>query len=263
MKKYFVLLTALSICAFTISYAAAQTSELLSVEEHIAKGDEYYDKFDNENAMKEYKKATVIDTSNCEAQWKLARAYVDVGEVSDEVKQKQCYYLGEKAARIAVRHGSNEAEAHFYLAVAAGRVALNEGGKTKVKKSVEVKKEAEKAIELDPTHDGALHVLARWHREVANLSGILKAFAKILYGGLPPASNEEAVKYFKKAIDLKPNHINHHFELARTYVKMKEWQLAKDEYTKVFELPVDDADDPKHKEEAKEEVKKVDKKLKK
>ena len=185
-----------------------------------------------------------------------------MGEKAEGEKQKELYYLARDAANSAVSHGPNNAEAHFELAVALGRVALSEGGKTKVQLSVAVKEEAEKAIELDPQHDGALHVLARWHREVANLSGILKAFAKILYGGLPPASNEEAVEYFKRAIIIDPDHINHHLELARTYVNMKEWQLAMDEFEKVLALPVADADDPSHKENAQEEMKDVEKKLK-
>ena len=42
---------------------------------------------------------------------------------------------------------------------------------------------------------------------------------------------------------------------------MKEWQLAKDEYDKVLELPISDADDTMHKKDAEEELQKVNKKL--
>lgn len=136
-----------------------------------------------------------------------------------------------------------------------------EGGKKKVRLSKEVKQEALKALELDPNDDLAHHVLARWNREVANLSGLLKVFAKILYGGLPPASNEEAIKHFKKAIEINPEYINHHLELGITYQKMKKWQLAKEEFERVASLPIKDSDDKDHKAEAAQRLQKVMKKI--
>lgn len=227
----------------------------------LARGDQSYENFDNKGALEAYKRATLADSNDCEAWWKLARAYVDVGEQADKAQRRQFYSLGEKAARKAVALCPNDAEAHFQLAVAVGRVALDVGGKTKVELSKEVKAEGEKALALNPDHDGALHLLGRWHREVANLSGVLKAFAKVLYGGLPPASNDEAIAYFQKAIAIKPEHINHHLELARTYKMVGKWQAAKQHYAQVIALPVADADDPTYKEEAKQELQEVEKKL--
>jgi tetratricopeptide (TPR) repeat protein len=228
----------------------------------IAKGDQFYDQFKNEEALQQYQMAYEADTLNCEALWKLTRAHVDVGEVSDEEEQRTHYYTAETFGRKAVAACPDNSDTHLQLAIAIGRVALMEGGKKKVSLSGEVKSEAEKAIELNPNDDIAHHVLARWHREVANLSGILKAFAKILYGGLPPASNEEAIEHFKKAIEIAPDHINHHLELGITYEEIKEWALAKAEYDKVMELPVSDSDDPDHKKEAEERLKKVEGKIK-
>ncbi len=232
-----------------------------SVTDYLTKGDEAYKSFDNEQALKFYQEAFKLDSTNCEALWKIARAYVDLGEVSDKKTQKKDYYLAEKFARKAVTNCPYNSMAHLELAIAVGRVALMEGGKKKVKLSKEVKFEAEKALELDPNNDLAHHVLARWHREVATLSGVLKMFAKVLYGGLPPASLDKAVEHFKKAIEINPNYINHHLELGITYEKMKKWKLAKEEYEKVAQLPIQDSDDAAHKKEAAERLKKVMKKL--
>ena len=228
----------------------------------IGKGDELYDQFKNEEALQQYQLAYEADSGNCEVLWKLARTHVDVGEVADEEGQKTHYYTAEEFARKAVAVCDSSSDAHLQLAIAVGRVALMEGGKKKVRLSREVKSEVIRALELNPNDDIAHHVLARWHREVANLSGILKAFAKILYGGLPPASNEEAIEHFKKAIEIAPDHINHHLELGITYEEIKEWESAKTEYDKVLELPVSDSDDPDHKTEAEERLKKVEGKLK-
>ena len=234
-----------------------------TVESYLAQGDSAYEAFDNEAALQAYEKAVELDSANCEALWKAARAHVDVGEKADKKGQREHYYKAEALARKAVAVCPKNDMAHLELAIAVGRVALMEGGKKKVRLSREVKAEAEKALELNPQNDIAHHVLARWHREVANLSGLLKAFAKVLYGGLPPASHEQAVEHFKKAIEIAPDFINHHLELGITYEDMKEWELAKAEYEKVLELPIKDSDDEDHKAEAAERLKKVSKKIKK
>jgi len=252
----------LFVCLIVLTTIALSLAQSESVADFLAKGDQAYENFDNQQALKFYQQAYQADTSNCEALWKIARAYVDIGEVSDKATQKKDYYLAEKFARKAIRNCPTNSNAHLELSIAVGRVALMEGGKKKVKLSKEVKFEAEKALELDPNNDLAHHVLARWHREVATLSGVLKMFAKVLYGGLPPASLDKAVEHFKKAIEIEPDYINHHLELGITYEKMKKWKLAKEEYEKVLQLPVKDSDDEDHKKEAKERLKKVAGKIK-
>ncbi len=252
MKRILAVVASLAMVMGSTLALKAQT-----VEDYLAEGDSAYAKFELEKALEAYQKAVQLDSTNCEALWKLAQAYVDVGEKKPKKEQKQYYLTAEKYARQAVRLCPDNADAHFILSVAVGRVALLVGGKKKVKLSREVKAEAEKAIELNPNHDGALHVLARWHREVANLSGFLKLAAKVVYGGLPPASNEKAVEYFKRAIEIRPNHINHHLELGRTYQMMKKYDLARQEYEKVLELPETDPDDPEYKAEARKLLEKI------
>ena len=62
--------------------------------------------------------------------------------------------------------------------------------------------------------------------------------AKILFGGLPEASNEEAVELFRRAIALEPEIIIHHLELGITYLEMKKKELARAEFETVMRLPV-------------------------
>jgi len=245
MKKLFTLILLLG----SVVLAGAQT-----IQNHLQAGDAAYARFDNSAALKEYQLAYKLDSTNCEALWKISRSHVDIGELADKEVQKAQYYSGEKFARLAVRHCPDNADAHLVLAVAVGRVALMVGGKKKVELSKEVKTEAEKSLELDPNKDIAHHVLARWHREVTHLSGVLKMFAKMLYGGLPPASDEQAVAHFGKALALQPDYINHHLEMGITYEAMKNWQAARQEYKKVAELPIGAFNDKEHKKEAAERL---------
>ncbi len=234
-----------------------------AVDELIAKGDAAYDKHDNQMALTHYTAAFDQDPSSCEAAWKSSRAYADIGDEKTEKAERITNFVkAEEYARKAISLCPDNDNAHLYLSVAIGRVALMSGKKKQVQLSQAVKDEAEKALELNPDNDVAHHVYARWHRKVATLSGVSKTFAKILYGGLPPASLDKAVEHFKKAIEIKPDHINHYLELGITYEMMKDWQNAANAYTKVIELPAKENKDPEYKVEARERLDNVNKKLK-
>ena len=177
--------------------------------------------------------------------------------MEDEKEQEARYEEAVAFALRAVAADSSSAQGWFQYGKAYGRLALFKGGKTKVNMSREVKVAFEKAIEIDPRHAGSLHGLARWHREVANLSWLLKTAAKIIYGGLPSASNEEAVRLFEQAIEIEPDSITHHLELGKTWLEMKEKEKARAEFELVLALPEGDAEDPEWKVEAEELMKKT------
>ena len=241
--------------------AAGVWAQDITPEALIAKGDAAVDAFDNQAALDFYTQALKLDSANCEALWKASRTCADLGEVLKDDDQKDYYRKANDYADKAIAACPDNSNAHLFKSVAIGRVALISGKKEQVQLSAVVKAEAEKALELDPNSDIAHHVLGRWHRKVANLSGVQKMFAKILYGGLPDASNEQAVKEFQTAIKLNPGFINHHLELGLTYEDMKQWEKAKEEYEAVLALPKTNADDDEHKAVAKEHLEKVMKKI--
>ena len=248
MKRVFVVLLLL-----VFSMGFAQTS----VEELMAKGDEAYDQFNDAVALQNFEKVIAADDSNCDALWKASKAHVNIGEFADKKIQEVHYPAAEKLARKAVTMCPASADANLALAVAVGRLALMRGGKTKVELSKEVKLYAEKTLALNESEDIAHHILARWHREVVDLSGVLKMFAKILYGGLPDASKDKAFEHFKRAIELRPEYINHHLELAITYEGIKQWANARAEYEKVAQLAVIEPRDEKLKIQASESLQKI------
>jgi tetratricopeptide (TPR) repeat protein len=247
--------------AIYLLFCLAVLAAPLAAQDFLAQGDAAYAKYDNVTALKFYQLAYKADSSNCTAAWKVSRANIDLGEMANKESQRASYYAGEKFARKAVALCPNNDMAHLSLAIAVGRVALMEGGKKKVELSKEVKTEAEQTIKLNANNDIAYHVLARWNREVANLSGVLKMFAKVLYGGLPPASHAAAVEFFQKALALKPDYCNHHLELGITYQDMDKYDLAKTEYEKAIASPISVFNDDAHKKEARERLDEVTKKL--
>jgi len=245
------------------SRASEDARGMNQAERFIAEGDSLYALFDYAGALSRYQAAVAFDSTLSEPLWKSARSLVDAGNKAEKKKKKELYTNAVRFARWAVRVNPDDSYAHLYDAIAVGKLALLEGGKTKIRLSKEVRSETLKAIKLDPQNDSAYHVLARWHREVANLSGLLKAFAKILYGGVPAgASNDSSVYYFKKAISINPGHINHHLELGRTYIMMKQWRSAEKELEQAISLPVAEVNDPDYKREAEKLLAKVRKKIK-
>ena len=244
-----------TVCLLFSSIGYGQDTSLTFVQ----KGDSAYDAFQNELALKNYLKAIELDPLNYDAAWKLSRSYVDIGEDLEGDQKAGYYQKGETFARKATSLNPEGSMGHLSLSIALGRVALDAGPKQRIKMSKEIKKEADLAIKYDATNDIAYHVLGRWNRKLANLSWIEKGFANMFLGGVPEgASNEEAVKDFKKAIDLNPAYINHYLELAKTYIMMDKENLAIPELKKCLELKVFDSDDPKYKNEAKELLKDIE-----
>lgn len=244
----------LKFCTFFTLLTMTLYSTLVAqdVQTLMSKGDSSYHAYNNEAALEYFTKVLEMDENNYGASWKLARAYVDVGETKQDKEERKAFYKnGEEFARKAVKIDSNGAKGHLFLSIAIGRVALDAGKKEQVRLSKEVKSEVDKALDLDPNDDIAWHVLGRWHRKMATLNWIQRNFANIFLGGVPKeASVEKSAECFQKAIEINPGHINHYLELGITYEKLKDKENAISQYEKVISLPKADADDEKYKEEA-------------
>jgi tetratricopeptide (TPR) repeat protein len=228
--------------------------------DYIRQGDEYYAKFDNAQARQEYLKAVKEEPGNYEALWKTARAYYDVadlmtvtnGKEADE--QRGLYGEAMRYARQAIKANPDDTWGHFFLSAAWGMYVLTQGKKEQVNASKQIKIEIDKAIELDPNNDLAYHALGKWHQRMAEIGGAQRFFGGILYGSIPKGSFEESEKYLKKAIELNPQYTNHYLELGRTYLDMKKFDLAKQMFEKVLEVPVTTSKCEIHKKEAQAEL---------
>jgi tetratricopeptide (TPR) repeat protein len=143
-------------------------------------------------------------------------------------------------AKQAVALAPDNEKAHLAVAVAYGRLTDFVDDRTKVEYSRYVKSEAEKALQLDPKDDFAWHVLGRWNYSVATLNPILKLIAKYIYGGMPDASLEEAERDYREAIEIAPQRVIHHHELARVYVALGQMDAARKEWETELTLKPED-----------------------
>jgi tetratricopeptide (TPR) repeat protein len=234
-----------------------------SAADHIALGRQATEARDPKSALQHFEAALAADSTSYEANWRAALAMLDIGkQTPDSVAspaRDSLYDRAEVLARRAVAASPNEAQGHFVLSNAIGRASLTKGKKERVKRAAEIRDEALKAIELDPKHDGAYHILGRWNAEIMRLSGVTKFFAKSFLGAavFDQASWEGAVANMEKAVELNPTRVYHRLDLAEIYIDRKRFGDARTQLQKAERLPVADVMDPTYKEDAARMLKEI------
>ena len=211
-------------------------------------------------ALGHYERAVQAEPKSYAALWKAAREAVDVGEFEPNAATRTALYgRATDYARRAVLANTNDAEGHFQLSRAVGRTALAANPRDRVKYAVEVRDEALKALQLQPKHPGALHVLGVWNAEVMRLNGFSRALAKTFLGGqaLGAASWPEAIRYMEASVVVEPNRLVHHLDLARVYRDAGRRNDARAAYQAALRAPLQDANDEHYRKSADEELAKL------
>lgn len=211
---------------------------------------------DPEAALRHLEAALAIDSNSYEANWRTAEILLDIGkQTPDSVKSAQrdsIYARAEHFGRRAVELNADGADGHYVLAAAIGRASLTKSKKERVRRAGEVRSEALRALELDPQHHKADHVLGRWNAEIMRLSGFERFFAKNFLGGkiFKAAAWDSAVVYMDKAIAISPQNIYHHLVLAEILIDRERYSEARIHLQQVESLPIYDVMDPTYQERA-------------
>jgi regulator of microtubule dynamics RMD1/3-like protein len=250
---------------------AAPLGAQATVAEHVALGDSARAALHSPDALRHYQAAAELilretatqlqqvagvhptNPQYCAALWKAAREISDVAKqmLGDSLKQQRdsLYSLGRSWAEQAIQFDSTSADAHFSLALVLGRLSRTRGGKERVKFAKIIYDEAARAVQLDPRHDGAYHILGIWNAEVKRLSGFTRFFAKTLFGAgfMDRASWDSAVVDMERAVTLNPQQVYHRLELAGVYVDVGQPAKAIEQLETIEHLPVGDPMDPYYK----------------
>lgn len=243
MKRLF--LATLCACALPLAARAADDAAIAAA---LKKGEAFDQQLKTKDSLAAYLEVETLGGNDATLLRKIAREYALL--MPDVAGKEEKRALGEKAvayARRAVAAEPKNATAQLALAICYGRVAPLLDNKTKIAYSKLVKEHAEQSIALDGSDDYAYHVLGAWHYEMANLNPVLRTVAKLIYGAFPPASKEDAVKNFQKAISLAPQRVAHHIELGRTYAALGQKEQARAELGKGLALPSREKDDAESK----------------
>lgn len=218
----------------------------------IAQGDAHDARHESKAALAVLQQAEVVEPQNVGVLLRISKQYTDLIDTTKDKADAKAF--AEKAldyARRAVALDANSAKAHLNLSICYGKMTDFVGNKTKMEYAKIIRDEALRSIELDPKDDYAWHVLGRWHAGVANLNGVLRTLARLVYGGLPPASNDDAVRCLRKAVEIAPRRIMHRAELAHVYQNMDKPDLALQAWQNVLGIRAVDAQDEAYQKEAK------------
>jgi Flp pilus assembly protein TadD len=237
----------LTFVSVPIAYANAELLDLLK------QGDAYDAKLDNEQALAVYQRAESLGATDATTLTRIARQYaLLMNDTRSDEKQRE---LGETAlaySKRAVAADPRNAKAQLSVAICYGRLVRFQSARTKVEYSRLIKEYADRSLQLDATDSYAYHVLGAWNYELAQMGTFTRTFVKVVYGAIPPASNEEAERLFRKAVELAPERVSHHVELGRTYAALGRKDEARTELRKGLGLPNREKDDPESKRRASE-----------
>jgi tetratricopeptide (TPR) repeat protein len=251
LKMRYLLVAIMFISIISIGSAVEPGSTGLLITE----GDSLFSHYDYSGSIAFYSQAAMADSLSFDAFWKLGRSRNILGELVPKDSQLTIFENARDAERNALKINDRNADAHFQLARAIGKIALFKGIFNSIGLAKQVKQEAERALSLDSLHDGAWHILGRWNREVGKKP---KLFRVPL--GLGAANKNDAVDFMQRAILLNPKLIHHHLEMGITYQEFGKKELAREEYNKCLTLPGQGPLDDKYKGEAKKYLAVMDEK---
>jgi hypothetical protein len=201
-------------------------------------GDEAFFRIEYPAAIESYEAALRDDPADSELHWRLARAYVCLGEVSLQPERGRLFASAERYARRCIEIDSLKPEGHTWLAAALGYLALDEGAARKVQLSAELHREANRAIELNPNDDVAYSILGSFYRALGNIRWLERTIASIFLGPVPEGGYDEAEAALKKAVALAPEVMRHPYELGVLYVDMGRDEEARQTFEAAALLPV-------------------------
>jgi tetratricopeptide (TPR) repeat protein len=244
------------LCAVLCLSGLAARAE--DIDALIAKGDQFDKRLQAKEALEEYLPANKLEPNNVKVLICIARQYRHL--MADASSKQEKLRLGNVSLVFANRAATlapNNAEAQLSPAISLGKMLPFMGSKDQINASPRIKTAVDRTLVLDPTNDNAWHILGRWNRVLANISGVKRILAKAFYGDLPVTSNEAAEKCLLKAIEINPNRLMHYIELGRIYVQMGRKEEARKNIEKGMAMPNQEKDDPEMKEIGKQMLQKL------
>jgi hypothetical protein len=235
MKK----LLSIVILFFVIAAKAQDVAVLLK------EADNYEKQLKEPEALDKYKLALVADATNIKALVKVTELSDNIGARTINKNDKRLMYESALAfAQRAYHADSANADANYAMAIASNKMTEVE---TENKKNVvyfkDVKLYADKALKINTNHARANFVEGRWHYDMATLSPVKKAAAKLLYGRLPESTIDSSIAYLEKCKELEPYFVVNYYTLAKAYKEANRPAKQMEILSKLVKLPTRTFDD--------------------
>ena len=247
------LLVVFSVLLLVETGSAAESADNL-----IDKGKVFDRKFQANEALPLYLSAEKLEPKNPDLLVRIARQYRYLMTDASETKEKlRLGHLALDYSERAAACGPKDCDAQLATAITLGKMLPYLSQKEQVSASPRIKESVDKALAIDPRSDNAWHILGRWNRVLAEISGAKRFLAGLIYGDLPKGSFEEAERAMKKAIAINPHRLMHYIELGRIYAQMGRTDEARELINKGLAMPDAEKDDPETKQRARETLAKL------
>jgi tetratricopeptide (TPR) repeat protein len=147
---------------------------------------------------------------------RLADLYLDIGDelYSEETKRRAAYEEGARIARRAIELDESNAEAHYLYAANLGSAAQLKGVMASAFTIQDLKRHVRRALELNPNHAPALHMMGMMFEELPWVLG---------------GDAEAALRYLNKAVTTDPYYIHARLDLGKAYIKRQQIDAARHE----------------------------------
>src|SRR3954463_16114543 len=253
--KYFsyrFLALGFALVSATIGFAADSADDL------IGKGKVFDRKFQANDALMLYLSAEKVEPKKPDMLVRIARQYrYLMTDASDTQEKLRLGHIALDYSERAAACGPKDCDAQLAPAITLGKMLPYLPQKEQVAASPKIKEAVDKALAIDARNDNAWHILGRWNRVLADISGPKRFMAGLIYGQLPKGSYEEAETAMKKAIALNPHRLMHYIELGRIYAQMGRKDEARELINKGLAMPDAEKDDPETKERGRETLAKL------
>lgn len=195
----------------------------------LTAADKAFSALDYDGAEKLYAELIGEAPSNAALCWKIARLNIAIAESfgKKETARRMPYYnkaveYGKKAVELDPR----SAEAHTWYAAALAVKADKIGAKEKLNRAAEIKRELDRAVELNPNNDVAWSLLGSYYRQLSKIGWVKRLIGGTFVGKVPKGNPQAAEQALKKAISLNPRVIRHYHELGLLYLDLDRRQEA-------------------------------------
>ena len=212
-----VALLAYLACCFSLR--AAEPAGTHDVAALMEKGDRHDGRLEASEALACYREVEKQLPNDADLLVRIARQYRHL--MADARGEEEKLKLGRTAiaySEKAAQLGPRNAEAQLAPAISYGKLVELLSSREQVQASAIIKACSERAVKLDAGNDLAWHILGRWHRVMADTSGVKRAMAGLLFGTLEKGSIDEALRCLHKAAALAPARLMHEYELGRAYL---------------------------------------------
>lgn len=206
------LMIAAALLAVTFSRAQSAASGMINQATKLERS------MHEAEALKIYKQVLAADSDNLRALAGASVLLTREGMRQKTPRDGKPFYLEAKGlSERALRVGADDKQANLSMSLALQQLSYLAGAKEKAAYIRDIKTYTDKALMIDSTYAPAWRVLGSWNYQVSSLGFAERAATKLLFGSLPAASIDQAIRDLRRSHQLDPSSILTLYELARTY----------------------------------------------